>query len=262
MSKFSNPYAEVVQEPVEVGGDRVSKVGIRVKDDDGNFQLAGIQHADWQLIKNSIAKDVGDNIMSRSPYEWENVKCLWDGKKYANYFITRESIARVDTGLVQPQGAPNDGVAIRGLHLGMMMRNAYDGSGKFGMEMFACDYSCTNQFISRKRFGYFAIYHNEKDTWKIDDALDNITIGAENLIAIAPRIQELANTPLESGHIIEAYRNTKIPHSKWGDVLARLAIEQATVFGLYSALTYIASHHLKGFNAISVGDSITEHIIG
>lgn len=262
MAKFSDPFAEVKQEPVEVGGDKVSKVGIRVMDDEGNFQLAGIQHANWNLIKNSVAKDVGDNIMSRSPYEWQELKCLWDGKKYAHYFITKESIAQIDTGAGTILDGTDGGRVNRALHLGMMMRNAYDGSGKFGMEMFACDYSCTNQFVSRKRFGYFAVYHNDKDSWHIDDAIANISVGAENLIAVAPRIQELANTPLGSDDIIDAYKNTKIPHSKWGDVLARLAVEQATMFGLYSALTYIASHELKGFNAIAVGDSITEHIIG
>jgi len=254
MSKFSDPFAEVVQEAVEVGGDEVAKVGVRVKDDDGIWRLAGIQHSSWQLIKNSVAKDVGDNIMSRSPYAWKELKVLWDGKKYAHYFITETPVTQIEVGDQESD--------MHRLHLGMMMRNAYDGSGKFGMEMFACDYACTNQFVSRKRFGYFAIYHNETNEWKIDDALESIETGASNLIAVAPRIQELANTDLSSGHIIEAYKETKIPHSKWGDVIERLAVEQATMFGLYSALTYIASHQLRGFNAISVGDSITEHMLG
>jgi len=253
MAKFSDPFAEVVQEPVEVGGDEVAKVGVRVKDDDGDWRLAGIQHAGWQLIKNSIAKDVGDNIMSRSPYEWKELKVLWDGKRYAHYFITEAPITQVVVG-----GQDSD---IHQLHLGMMMRNAYDGSGKFGMEMFACDYACTNQFVSRKRFGYFAIYHNDADSWQIDDAIENISTGADNLIRVAPRIQELSNIELNSGHIVNAYQNTKIPHSKWGNVIARLATEQATLFGLYSALTFIASHELKGFNAITVGDTISEHML-
>ena len=253
MPKFSNPFAEVKQEPVEVGGDKVSKIGVRVQDDEGNWQLAGIQSAGWSLIKNSIAKDVGDNIMSRSPYDWEELKILWDGKKYAHYFITKQTVAEINAG-----GSEEN---VRDIRLGMMMRNAYDGSGKFGMEMFACDYECTNQFVSRKRFGYFAIYHSEQDSWKIDDALQNLQIGAENLIAIAPRIQQLAETPLETQHLISAYKNTKIPQSKWGEVIERLSIEQATLFGLYSALTYITSHQLKGFNAITVGDTITEHML-
>jgi len=251
--KFSDPFAEVVQDAVAVGGTEVSKVGIRVKDDDGNFQLAGIQAAGWQLIKNSVARDVGDNIMSRSPYDWNELKVIWDGKKYAHYFITEQNITQIDVG---------DGSEPHDIRLGMMLRNAYDGSSKFGMEMFACDFNCTNQFVSRKRFGYFAIYHNEHATFDFDDAVRNVSQGAENLIAIAPRIQQLASTPLETHHLINAHKETKIPQSKWGDVLARLALEQSTMFGLYSALTYIASHEMKGFNSISVGDSISDHLLG
>jgi len=248
---FSNPFAEVRQEPVEVGGDAVSKVGIRVQNDDGEWELAGILHKDWHLIKNSIARDVGDDIRSRSGREWRELKLIWDGRKYAHYFITIDPITQINT------HQENNGE--HQIHLGMMMRNAYDGSSKFGLEMFACDYHCMNQFISRNRFGYFAIYHSDKETFLIDDAVENISVGAEKLIAIAPRLQEMTEATATTKDIQAAYRSTTIPKSKWGSVIEH--IEQATLFGLYTAMTYVASHEMRGFNSISVGNSVSDHFL-
>lgn len=253
MPKFSDPFAEAKTEPVEVAGKEVAKLAVTVKDDDGEYQCVGILSKDYPLIKNTVARDMGSNIMSRSDYEWRELKVLWDGKKFVQYFVTREPIAQIQTQM--------GGNGIHPLHLGLMMRNTYDGTGKYGLEIFGFDFVCTNQFISRNRFGYFAIYHHDSQTFKIDDAIENVSIGANNLLAIAPKFQEMTAIPLTTEIVVGARKNTKIPSSKWGSVLDRLAVEEATKFGLYSAMTYVTSHQLAGFSAIMIGESVTDYFL-
>lgn len=251
---FSDPYAEVRESVVSVAGQEVnSKIAIEVQDDDGEWKLAGIRGKDYNLIKNDVARDIGSDIMSRSDYEWKELKRIWDGKRYVHYYITEDQITTINTR--HPEHPTRD------IRLGMMMRNTYDGKGKFGLELFALDYECTNQFISRNAFGYFAIYHGERQEFLIDDALINVSKGAQNVLAIAPRLEELSTTPLTSQHLVKAAQNTRMPISKWGDVIMRLALEESSMFGLYSAMTYIASNKMIGFNAIQVGNTITDHFL-
>jgi len=254
MAGFSDPFAEVRESPVQVAGQDVAKTGIQVQDDDGEWILAGIMSKDYHLIKNDVARDVGSDIMSRSGHQWKQLpKRIWDGKRYVSYHVTEQPITTIDTR--HPENP------IRPIHLGMMMRNTYDGKGKFGLEIYAMDFICSNQFISRNLFGYFAIWHGESQELKIDDAIQNVAKGAENILAIAPRIQELSATPLVSDHIVNAAQKTRMPISKWGEVITRLALEETSMFGLYSAMTYVASHKLIGFNAINIGNTITDHFL-
>jgi len=251
---FSDPFTEVRESPVTVANQEVSKTAIQVQDDDGEWKLAGIMSKDYHLIKNDVARDVGSDIMSRSDYQWQELpKRIWDGKRYVSYHVTNDPITTIDTRHPENPRRP--------IHLGMMMRNTYDGKGKFGLEIYAMDFICSNQFVSRNLFGYFAIYHGERQEFQIDDAIQQVTKGAGNVLAIAPRVQELSATPLTSDAIVKAAQETKMPISKWGEVITRLALEESSMFGLYSAMTYIASHKLVGFNAINIGNTITDHFL-
>ncbi|MCK4521376.1 MAG: DUF932 domain-containing protein [Nanoarchaeota archaeon] len=247
--KFSDPYTDVTVEPMKVGDQEVAKVAVMVKDDDGERVIAAALSKDYNLIKNQIAADVSWDIMSRSEFKWKQLKIFFDGKKYAAYYITEDSIINIGNGDEHP------------LHLGFMTRNAYDGSGAFALEMFACNMSCTNQYISRNRFGFFQIYHTDSQQYLIDDAVQNVSVGANKLMEIAPMIKALRKEPLTIEHITAAKDKTDIPHTKWGDVIDRLAVENATLFGLFQALTYVTSHKMSGFNSISVANSVTDHIL-
>lgn len=255
MPSFTDPFAETKFETISVGSKEVdSKVAVCVKDDDGEFQVAGWVSTGYNLIDNKRVDEIGTDIMSRSGHEWKPLKTLWDGKKFARYFITKESITEIES--------DNPELPARPLHLGLMMRNAYDGKGAFGEELFVCDHSCMNQFISRNRFGFFIINHDDKSEYMIEDAVKNLSSGMQKLIDVAPVFREMSQAPLSANHIIQARKGTMLPESMWGKVLLRLSIESCTMFGLYSAMTYIASHQLKGFNQLSIGNTITDHFLG
>lgn len=250
-NNFNNPYTEkVTLEPVKCGGIEVEKVSVMVEDDAGVKHLAGILGKNYNLIKNSMVKDTTDDIMTRSGYSWRNIKTLWDGKRLADYYITDQEITTIKNGQAYP------------IHLGLMARNSYDGSSAYGIELFACNMVCTNQYVSRNRFGYFQVYHNDRQAYLIDDAVQMVSQGAQRVLEIAPRFEDMMSREFTHDMIVKAKEKTAVPHSKWGDVLDQMAVENATLFGLYQALTFVTSHKMSGFNSISAGDSVTDFALG
>ena len=248
-SMFTDPFAEVDTQPVQVAGEDVAKVAVRVKDDKGEFKLAGILGKDYTIYKNSLVKDVVSDIMTRSQMKWTNLKTLWDGKRYVDYFHTVDPITSIKNGHEYP------------LHLGMMARNSYDGSSKFGLEFYIMNMICTNQYIARKMMGYFAIRHTGENTIDVEDALQNVSLGATRLTQLAPRLQNFISKPLALPDLIEAKAADVIPSSYWGTAIEALGkeVDSSTVFGLYQALTFVTSHKISGFNSISKGDEVTEY---
>ena len=247
--EYSNPWADVEITPVQIAGEDIaSKMAVRVKDDAGAWsKVPSSVSSDYKLIRNDIARDLGDDIMSRSGMAWKPLRTIWDGKRLAAYHITSEPVASAEGGITA--GHP--------IHVGMMIRNSYDGSGVFGLEIFACNMICTNQYIDRNRFGYFAIRHDNAADFDVSDAVANLSRGVENVLAVAPVLTEMRRRPLALEHVLQARKETEVPKSMWGAVLAQLALEEATVFGLYQALTFVASHEVGGFNSIRVGESVS-----
>ena len=248
-SVFSNPFADVDMQPVHVAGEDVAKVAVRVKNDNGEFKLAGILGKDYSIHKNSLVKDVASDIMTRSGMAWTNLKTIWDGKKYADYFYTSDPITEIKNGAVYP------------LHLGMMLRNSYDGSSKFGLEFFVMNQICMNQYIARKTMGYFAVRHTGVNNFDIQDALQNVSLGATRLTQLAPRLENLISRDLTVDDITAAASNNLIPPTYWGAALDTLSkeVDHGKIFGLYQALTFVTSHKISGFAAIGKGDDVTEY---
>jgi hypothetical protein len=256
-STFGNPFADVDIQPVAVAGETVpTRVAVRVRDDHGDFQVQGILGRDYQLLPNRKVRDVAEDIMSRSPADlggFRNLKTLWDGKRYVDYFASNHPIATVN-------GRHKE----LSLSLGLMVWNSYDGTRKVGFEVFALNPFCTNQYHSRNRFGFFAWRHDPGESGRIDvdEAVQNIGVGVGNIIRVAPAIQDLKDRPLTTPMLLEAKARTELPQSRWGDVLDALAGEDGTAFGLFQALTNVASHKLAGLSAVATGTSITEHFLG
>jgi len=248
-NSFTNPFADVDMQPVQVAGQDVAKIAVRVKDDAGEYTVAGILGKDYQVYKNSMARDVASDIMTRSNKEWTNLKTLWDGKKYVDYFYTKDPITSIKNGMTYP------------LHLGMMLRNSYDGSSKFGFEFFIMNMICANQYVSRKQLGYFAVRHTGENQIDVNDALQNLSIGTTRMIELAPRIENFISKPLAIADLVSAQAADIIPGSQWGAAIETLGKEAdaGTVFGLFQAMTWVTSHKLSGMNSISQGDGVTEY---
>jgi hypothetical protein len=250
-TKFSDPYASVDIQPVSVAGKEIEKIAVRVKDDAGEEQVVGILSKDYNLIKNSIVRDIEHDIISRSGMGWKNLKTLWDGKRYVNYFYSENALTTLKNGAEYP------------LHLGMMSRNAYDGSGLFALEFYIMNMACLNQFINSKQMGRFAIRHIAADNFDITDAVQNINISSNKLVEIAPKYQAMIQAPLSVEDIVNARNAEMIPDIQWGNAISQLGNEpdQGKLFGLYQALTFVTSHKMAGMNAIKAGNNVTEHFM-
>jgi len=245
-STFSSPFAPVELQKVTVGGKVISsKLAIRVQDDDGNFQLQGFVSKDYQLMSNRKVYDIAEDIMSRAPESvggFNHLKTLFNGKHFVAFFASRHPV--VSMGL--------------DLHIGLMTWNSYDGSRKVGFEVYALNPTCTNQYHSRNRFGFFAWRHSSVDQVDQTDALDGIAKGITNVMAVAPAIRDLQGVPLTRQLLIETKHNVAMPQSKWGEVIDQLGKEPDNAFGLFQALTNVASHQVTGMSAIAAGTSITD----
>lgn len=254
--QFTDPYAEVIVEELSAGGEIItSKKAIKVMDDENNFQTVGIVSKDYNLIQNSMAKDVADDIFTRSPYDWKSLidirgkeRLHWDGKRMNHFYITDETIANINGGDIR---------------LGALLRNSYDGSSVFGFELYLCNMKCTNQYISRNQFGYFSIKHtaNGQLHFDLEDAVNELSQGAQRAIAVAPKIDALSNLPVEVNSIENVYRNIDFPKSKWGDVIEKLSSEKKTMFGLFQALTFVCTHELSVLPSLKSGNSITNYFL-
>lgn len=256
---FGDPFADVDIQPISVAGETVpTRIAVRVKDDGGDFRVQGILGKDYPLLPNRKVRDMAEDIMSRAPKElggFKPLKTLWDGKRYVDYFVSNSPVAR--------EG--NAKASHLDLMLGLMVWNAYDGTRKTGFEVFALNPWCTNQYHSRNRLGYFAWRHvpGEINAIDADEALENISRGIGNIIAIAPAINDMRAVPLTVPMIADAKAKTDIPQTRWGDVLDALAQEKDdSKFGLYQAMTSVCSHKLTGLTAINTGTGVTEFFLG
>ena len=81
-----------------------------------------------------------------------------------------------------------------------------------------------------------------------------LTIKAENLIEFAPQLKQLQARTLNLSDFVLAKVNTTLPKSKWGDVLDKIEVDSP--WGLYNALTDVASNVMSGPQSLAVSDSI------
>lgn len=249
--KSTDPFADVMLEKVLVAGREIKQRAVMVQDDLGEYKPVSVVGPDYNLVPNSVCRDVMADVMSRSEYDWQPLKSFWDGKRFIQMHITSDPITAIENDREHP------------LHVGLMVRNTYDGTGAFSFEMYACNMVCTNQYINRNRFGFFAMRHTpgEVGKWDINDALENIGFGADNLLKIAPRIQDMMGQSLTADHIIDARQHIMLPDNKWSNVLDRLDSEPRTRFGLFQSLTATTSHDVKGFSSLRAGDSVGTYFL-
>jgi len=275
--KFSDPFTEVKAERTYIntgdGQQDIPRTAVMVKDDSGVFRLAGSVSTDYQLIDNRLARDIASDIFTRSEgkgLKWQPLMkahsgkdedgrergkemVSFNGRRYLHHFVS-DPIPELD---INGEETGHD------IRLGALLRNAYDGSAKFGMEMFMFNYMCENQYYSRNQFGYFAIRHtaDARNRFDLEDACQQLSNSVTRAIEIAPRLKAMQRIPITVDSIIEARQKTKFPGRNWGDVLRELDKQQKTRFGLYQAMTHVASKSLHGLNAIDKGTSVTDFML-
>lgn len=238
-------------EKVQVAGQEVAKSAVMVRDDQGNMQLASIQGQQYQLITNSMARDFIDDVISRSDHVWNPLTSHWDGKRFVSLYITQNKIGVIES------GEANE------IYLGLKVYNSYDGSSCFGLETFAFNIKCSNQYHHRNRFGFFAIRHTPDQTkaFDVQDAIQNISVGTQNVLQSIPSLEDMRNKPLSVPMLTDARSKLPIPSSQWGNVLERLSVEETTKFGLFQAVTWLTTHKMQSISGIHANNDAVQYFI-
>ena len=254
VSTLADVYAPVSLRPVQVDGEEVANKRAVVIENDKTQkpETVSVQSANYKLWSNAVVKDAMDDIMTRSEWGWRHLRQHWDGKRYIDMFITDEPVTSIEDGTTHP------------IHVGLAGNNSYDGSLMIGAEIYGCNTQCLNQYIARNLFGYFALRHSEggeNGAFDIADALEELTRGAQRVMAVAPRIRQLQQTPLTADLIVKVRQAEVVPARNWGDVLTRLGSEEPNGFGLFQALTAVTSHDITGRSSLTWGEKVGAHFL-
>lgn len=247
--KTTNPYAEVELVTPQINGrDMETRQVVMVKDDEGVYQESGVVSKGYQLIKNELAHGILEDIVTRSGEPFHDLRgAHWDGKRYVEYKMSDRSLFEVQRNGVN-----------RTAKIGIALQNSYDGSCALRVQMFIALLECSNQCIESNLFGSFSLKHqiggNGEGLINVEDAVSQIGEGAQRLIAAAPVMERLGDIPLTLDMLKLARRETKLAEGHWGRVIDRT--ESDTAWGLYNALTSVASHDVAGNNGLTIGNNI------
>lgn len=246
---FTNPLAEVVLEPVVVAGKDTGKMAVMVQDDSGEFQHQAMNSGDYKLLKNSLALQVGEDMMSRSPFAWEQMPThdVWSGKFMARCYRT--------TDLTVELPAVGDAIA-----LGLRIENSYDGSTKFRASLMAYVLSCLNGMTSPQFFESYTFRHLEgREEFDVSDISMKLEEGLSVLERVAPMIQELSETPLSASLITSAASSLSIPGHQFMGILKAMDLREEkrqTEWDFMQAMTYRTTHKMKGYAALKHSEEV------
>lgn len=252
--KTDNPFTDVTLEDFEIDGRVQKDRHVVVTDDAMDRHHIVTVSRDYRLIKNEVLYQVGMDVMNRSPYGFKHLKRYWDGFRYIEYYISDEPVLNNVDGKT-------------GLHIGLMWKNAYDKSSKAVEGVFALHPGCLNQYHSGNLLGLYEVRHsggngdNVFDDNSVEDGVKNLQEGVSNLIALAPRFEELNRTALTVPCIKTAYGRNILPDSKWPKVLGRLSSESDTQFGFFQALTHVATHDMPDWTGHNTREKVTEYFL-
>lgn len=245
---FSSPFSDVALDQMEVGGEKVDKMAVRVMDDAGIFRTQAVVGMDYALIPNTLARQVGEDVMARSPYTWEHMATAHTGKVMSLSY-------RSDLILEVPE--VGDTIA-----LGIRIENSYDKSIKFKASLMAYVLSCLNGMTSRKFFKSFTFRHHESSgDFDVADISEKLLEGEGVLRKIAPVLAELKRAPLRSETICQAARELSVPGNNFMNVVKSLPAKSSN-WDFMQALTAETTHQMKGVSALRHSESVGDFFLG
>ncbi|MCF7855424.1 MAG: DUF945 domain-containing protein [Candidatus Pacebacteria bacterium] len=183
-TEYPDPMAPVSLEPVIIHGVDTDRRSVVLDDPTMGKVPVGIVGKHYGLWSNSDAMKVVNEIMHRSPYDWESVHRIWDGKHFNSFWKTTEQMIDL----------PEVGDAI---HLGLRLENSYDGSCKLRIAVMAYVLTCTNGMVSDQRWGLFSVRHSASREVDWDDAITQLRHGAGNLINHAGHFRAMTQSGLQ-----------------------------------------------------------------
>jgi hypothetical protein len=284
-----DPFCEVDMQSMEAVG-LPDKYVIRLRDPETQEMVpintkGAIHGQGYRLVQNSRVDQITRDVLTRTGMTWEPLPKYgqskvtdreWDGKKFAQRFYIPEVNVNVDEG----EGTK--------LMLGVEAVNSYDGSYGVALQFFMMSMACSNQFRPHNFLGGFNFRHHEAADQSLEadlrDASDLLMQQAEKFGTIGAKVDRLLNTTLEeafdtndrmSGFLSmrsslgkswrPSYDSHVLDELAHQGVTSRMGRGQTShtdnLWGTLNAYTAVATHHIGGFNGVSVNRDVTDKFL-
>jgi len=237
----TDPFADVVTEPLKLqNGNHSSRYAV-ILDPDGAHEEVGIVSSDYKLVPNSAVAEVANDVLLKTGFDYEDQHILFDGKHFRQRFILHQVEGEVKVGDIVK-------VVVDSI-------NSYDGSTKFGLEFNALRLACSNGMMVSFMLGGFRFKH-----WgdrSFDEELQNaaMQIGdvGNQLHYLMPQLTDMTKKRVKRADIQNSSRETNLPLNLQAKVFN--AIEEDTLWGLYNAYTDVFSR-MDSFH----GENLNRHV--
>lgn len=235
-----------IRKQAAFAGSQILHFAVEIEDADGNWHLASqkgkLLSPDYLLVNNAELREMAEAVAQRIGYGWTPRQEYFDGTRY-KYFLTSD-----DLKLEVAQGD-----AVR---LGIYARQAYDGSQRASVQVYAERLVCHNGMIVKDELFDFTFRHRTADAqdWQaeLDRAsyqLRNLSVNFERFVGKLARLREIPIGNTELVGFTERIGGG-FPVSTYGEIMRRFFThEEATAFGLLNACTYVTWHR---------GETVTE----
>ncbi len=166
----------------------------------------------YKLVSNEDARNLGEDILHRTGFNWEPESRIWDGNRFRQRFISKDLTMQVG-------GHDN-------LMFAADIVNSYNGTMSLGLQTLAWRQVCTNGMVARQFFDGFRIRHlkngdMEEEILLQAEAIVNRASNWEKTLPVWDRMYERelsADEILSTLH--EAIHVAKMPKSLIGKVAA------------------------------------------
>ncbi len=242
----SDPLSPVRISPVRVNGDFVSQKGIEIMNDDGIYECLNIHSSSYNLIPNTLAKEVTDEILDASEMDWRRVKDIWTGRYWGRLYKSDASVE-----------IPTVGDTVS---LGLRVQNSYDGSCQFSLVLMAFVLSCENGLVVPRHFSSYKMRHTANNVFNIPEAVNAIMEGMNELEGLVPKIETLHYRPLTVELLSQVARETNLPKREWGFITESLG-NATSAWDLMQNITHRLSHHSNGKSGLLYQETIGNYFL-
>ena len=252
----TDPMAEVRLNSVAVGGREDSYKAVEILDDSNEYQTVAIHGPDYELIPNLLAREIGQDVMSRSEFDWNHERTLWNGSIVSMQYRSDSQVEIPEIG---------DTMAY-----GLRIENSYNGNIKLRVVAMAWVLSCLNGVTHPEMFGHYTFRHDSRgeNRFDIEDAVTCVQSGVKAMEAVRGKVSALSAEIFTLADLADVCNDVSFPKSNWYDILKTLSTEapgmESGLFNgwdVYQAFTNVITHKMKGVSSLQYSDTIGRYFL-
>jgi hypothetical protein len=230
-----DPYADIRKIESYTSAGNLTGYGVEIDHPEDGWKLAGTVSQNYLLIPNREVRDVAEAVLAASPFDFEEKRVFFDGKRFMSFYAAQNVVEEV---------SPGDEIG-----LGVMFRNSYDGSTAFEASICAIRLICSNGMISRQMFSRYRFKHAMQNIdWErgAEDALSIVKVAPQSLAAFGGAMRRLSERHMTDSRFREIRTEVipNLPAVTWGRVVDQYVNkEESSAFGLLNAVTATLWHN-------------------